>query len=146
MPCLGNWVFSLDRTATLEAYRAVEHGGSEACSCAGCRNFLLARASVFPSSFLTLLDQLGIDAMKDAEVYHNARISPGRHDYGGWFHFVGALHNAGDSPPVYLDEGFSVWMCHASSPRLPSLETKAVVQLEFHAECVPWLLSEPEPS
>lgn len=145
MLTFGDWSYSLDRDATLEAYQVVEHGGSETCECAGCRNFLLARAKVFPASFLALLDQLGIDPLKDSEVYHNGRILPGRHDYGGWFHFVGTLQETGDFPPVYLDEDFSVWMCRASAPRLDSLKSSPVVQLEFHAKSVPWLLSEPEP-
>lgn len=146
MPTFGDCAYSLDRDATVAAYRAVEHGGSKACCCNGCRNFLLARAKVFPASFLALLDQLGVDPLKDGEVYHNARISSGRHDYGGWFHFVGTLHRTGDLPPVYLDEGFSVWICCASAPRLSSLKDLPVVQLGFHAESVPWLLSEPEPT
>ncbi len=121
MPTFDNWTYSLDREATVKAYQAVSHGGAETCDCAGCRNFVLARATVFPVSFLALLDYLGIDCLKDGEAYHNGRISPGRHDYGGWFHFIGTLHETGDFPPAYLDKGFSVWMCRASAPRLSSL-------------------------
>jgi hypothetical protein len=51
----------------------------------------VARARAFPAEFLSLLDQLGIDPCKDAEVYRNARLAPGRHDYGGWYHFIGTL-------------------------------------------------------
>jgi hypothetical protein len=91
-----------------------------------------------------LLGQLGIDPNKDAEVYHNARIAPGRHDYGGWYHFIGTLDETGDWPAVKFGPGFSVSMCPASGPRLPSLEGEQVVQLEFHAEAVPWLLDGPE--
>jgi hypothetical protein len=144
MATFGNWAYSVDRKATIEAYRAVKHGGSMDCECRGCRNFLLARTKVFPTSFLTLLDQLGIDPGKDGEVYHTARLSPGRHLYGGWFHFVGTLDMDGDFPPVYLEERFSVWLSHGSAPRLVSLENLSAVQLEFSAESVPWLLSEPE--
>jgi hypothetical protein len=92
-----------------------------------------------------LLDQLGVDPRKDGEVYHNARLAPGRHDYAGWYHFVGTLDQTGDFPPVSLGNGFTVWMCRAHAPRLPSLKSASVVQLEFHAEAVPWLLDEPEP-
>jgi hypothetical protein len=144
MPSLGDWAYSLDRDATVAAYRVVERGGAETCECAGCRNFVLARTKVFPAPFLIFLDQLGIDPSKDGEVYHVRRISPGRHGYGGWYHFVGSLDETGDFPPVHFDEGFSVWMCGASAPRLISLNDLPVVQLEFSAESVPWLLSEPE--
>jgi hypothetical protein len=103
-----------------------------------------ARTRAFPDKFLTFLDQFGIDPLKDAEVYHNARLAPGRHDYGGWYHFIGALEEAGDFPFVDLGDGFTAWMRRASAPRLQSLESASVVQIEFHAETVPWLLDEPE--
>ncbi len=144
MPTFGEWDYSLDRDATVAAYRAAVEGGSISCGCAGCRNFLLARATVFPPKFLELLDQLGVDPLKDGEVYQNARLSPGRHDYGGWFHFVGKLNKTGDFTPIRFTENFSVWMCEPSAPRLASLEKHQVVQLEFHCDSVPWLLDETE--
>ena len=45
----------------------------------------------------TDLDDRG---QKDAEAYHNARLAPGRHDYGGWYHFVGQLTVDGDFAAV----------------------------------------------
>jgi len=99
---------------------------------------------VFPGEFLALMDRLGIDPLKDGEVSHIARLAPGRHHYRGWYHFVGTLEETGDFPPVDLGVGFAVWMCHASAPCLRSLRGLPVVQLEFHAESVPWLLDEEE--
>ncbi|MBC8037637.1 MAG: hypothetical protein H7X89_10525 [Rhizobiales bacterium] len=104
----------------------------------------MALPKVYPAPFLALLDELGIDPRKDGEVFHYNRNSPGQHSYGGWFHFVGTLDRTGDFPPVDLAEGFSALMCRASAPRLAPLENLSVVQLEFHAETLPWLLSEPE--
>jgi hypothetical protein len=144
MSSFGQWQYTADRDATILAYGRTERGGADTCDCVDCRNFRVARADAFPAEFLALLDKLGIDPRKDAEVYHNARLAPGRHDYGGWYHFVGSLDQTGDFPPVDLGDGFSVWMCHASAPRLPSLEGMQVVQVKFHAEAVPWLLDEPE--
>ena len=144
MSSFGEWKYTADRDATIIAYGRAERGGADTCDCANCRNFRVARARVFPNEFLTLLDRLGIDPVKDAEVYHNARLAPGRHDYGGWYHFMGTLDEAGDFPPVALGEGFTAWMCRASAPRLQGLEGAPVVQLEFQAETVPWLLDEPE--
>ncbi|MGD2132444.1 MAG: hypothetical protein PVI23_06585 [Maricaulaceae bacterium] len=145
MAKLGDWEFSANRYETIKAYEAVANGGSESCDCSACRNFVPARETVFPSSFLTLLDKLGIDPSKDGEIYHVARMSPGLHEYAGWYHFVGSLNQSGDFAPAYLEEGFSVWMSRPNAPRLPSLKEKPVVQLEFRSESVPWLLSEPEP-
>jgi hypothetical protein len=145
MPNFGQWKYSADRDATINAYRQMKRGGVDTCDCPTCRNFRVARERVFPEAFLRLLDELGIDPLKDSEVYHNARLSPGRHDYGGWYHFIGTLDETGDFPVVQLGDGFTAWMCRASAPRLARLEKVPTVQLEFHAERVPWLLNEPEP-
>lgn len=141
----GEWRYTVDRDATILAYDRAERGGADTCDCAYCRNFRIARPHVFPEKFLRLLDQLGINPLKDGEVYHNGLLAPGRHDYCGWYHFIGTLVETGDFPVVQLGEGFTVWMCHASAPRLESLKDTSAVQLEFHAETVPWLLDEPEP-
>lgn len=144
MSDLDEWKYRADREATVLAYDRTERGGSDTCDCAGCRNFRAARTECFPPEFIAFLGQLGIDPSKDAEVHHNGRIAPGRHDYGGWYHFIGLLDEIDQSPSVKLGPGFSVSMCPASAPRLPSLRGEQVVQLEFHAEAVPWRLDEPE--
>jgi len=146
MPVFGQWKYTVDRDRTILAYSRAERGWIDQCGCAPCRNFRVARACTFPAEFLTLLDQLGIDPRKEAEVYHNARLAPGRHDYGGWYHFLGTLDETGDFPVVKLGEGFTVWMCRAAAPRLPTLKGLPAVQVEFHADAVPWLLDEPEPA
>jgi hypothetical protein len=110
----------------------------------GVQEFQISASAGVPAEFLALLDRLGIDPLKDGEVSHIARLAPGRHIYGGWYHFVGTLEETGDFPPVDLGVGFAVWMCHASAPRLRSLQGIPVVQLEFHNKSVPWLLDEEE--
>lgn len=144
MPAFGRWKYTVDREATAQAYHRMPHGAADDCGCVNCRNFTAARAAVFPAEFRALADQLGIDLFKDAEVYRNAKLESGLHDYGGWFHFVGTLDETGDFPPVVFAPGFSSWMCQAYAPRLSALDGMQVVQLEFQAECVPWLLDEPE--
>lgn len=144
MPNFGRWRFSLDRDATIEAYRRAECGHVDKCGCIWCRNFRLARDRSFSPEFLALLDQLGIDPRKDGEIYHNGRLAPGRHNYAGWYHFIGTLDETGDFPAVEFGTGFTAWMCEASAPRLESLKGLPVVQLEFQSELVPWLLDEPE--
>jgi hypothetical protein len=142
----GQWKYGVDRDATIVAYGKAELGGADTCTCIYCRNFRIARSQTFPSEFLKLLNELGIDSCKDAEVYHNAQLSPGMHFYAGWYHFVGTLEETGDFPTVDFGGGFSAWLRHASAPRLSSLEGVRVVQLEFTANAVPWLLDEPEPT
>jgi hypothetical protein len=99
---------------------------------------------VFPKAFLEFLASVGVDPLKDAEIYHNARLSPGHHDYGGWFHFVGRLKVDDDFGAVDFGAGFTAWLCKASAPGLNTFKGLPVVQLEFHSEAVPWVLSEPE--
>jgi hypothetical protein len=130
----------------MRAYRQAERGGADTCDCIWCRNFRKARATIFPPEFLALLEQLGIDPNKEAEAYHCAQLPPGRHDYGGWCHFVGTIEQTEDARPVQLAAGFTAWMSAAYAPRLPSLEGLPVVQLVFSSETVPWLLEEAEPS
>src|SRR5437867_2740993 len=145
MATLGSWEYTCDRSATMKAYSRANRGGSDTCSCNTCRNFDVARDTVFPPTSLSLVESLGIDPAKDGEVYHNALIEQGRHGYGGWFHFVGTLDKDGDFAPVEFADGFVAWMQRASAPALSSLEGQPLVQLEFNSERVPWVLHEPEP-
>ncbi len=111
MAVFGQWQFEFDPKATQAAYARVDHGGSERCICNGCRNFVVARSHVFPRDFLELLTTLGVDPLKDGEAYHNARLAPGRHDYAGWYHFVGQLTVDGDFGEVNFGGGFTASLC-----------------------------------
>jgi len=144
MASFGKWRYTCDRAATAEVYGRASLGYSSQCTCNGCRNFVAARAEAFPPALLSLLTTLGIDPAKDGEVYHNGRLSPGKHHYGGWFHFIGTLDESGDFPPVELGAGFTVHLCQKSAPSLPELKGLPLVQLEFIASSVPWRLNEPE--
>jgi hypothetical protein len=99
---------------------------------------------VFALAFLSLQATLGIDPATDGEVYHNGRLAPGKHHYGGWFHFVGTLDETGDFPPVKFGQDLAVMLCQKSAPGFPELRDLPLVQLEFVASAVPWRLSEPE--
>ena len=137
METFGLWEFTCDRPATVEAYSRAEAGGSDTCPCNTCRNFAVVREEVFPGVFRSLLESLGIDPRKDAEVYHNARIAPGRHDYGGWFHFIGTLEKDGDFPLVEMAEGFYVWLRRAGAPTLSSLrDTRSSSSNSTHRGCL----------
>jgi hypothetical protein len=143
MAVFGEWEFSCDRQATVDAYAGATRGDSERCSCNGCRNFVAARSQVFPKAFIEFLDSLGIDSRKDGEVYHNAQLPSGLHDYGGWFHFVGTPNKTGDFPIIESVPGFSVWLCKSSAPPLKALAGLPLVEVQFHTEMVPWMLDEP---
>ena len=144
MTSFGRWQYTCDRAATAAAYARAAVGYTESCSCNGCRNFVAARENAFPPSFVELLSVLGIDPSKDAEIYHTAQMSPGKHLYGGWFHFVGSLDATGDFPPVVMGEGFTAWMCSGANLCLDELRNLPLVQLEFSVYAVPWCLNEEE--
>ena len=111
----------------------------------GCCNFAAARHLVYPPAFLSFLQSLGIDFRKDGEAYHNGRLAPGRHDYGGWFHFVGSLQKTGDFPVVPMSKNFEAWLVGSKgAPSLASLKGLPLVEVGFHASAVPWVLNEPE--
>jgi hypothetical protein len=141
----GEWEFTCDALATREAYALAEAGGSDTCACAYCRNFRLVRDRVYPAAFVAFLGSLGMDPRKDGEVYHNGEIESGKHHYAGWFHFVGTLQKTGDFPMVEMAAGFKASLCRKSAPELTSLKGLSLVQMEFQAEAVPWVLAEVAP-
>ena len=59
-----------------------------------CRNFIAQRDTLYPESFRVLLDQLGIDAEKEGEVYEYGTDLPT--PYGGWFYLAGELIEPGE--------------------------------------------------
>jgi len=120
-------------------------GGADTCTCVWCRNFVQVRERAYPPRFLAFLESVGIDPLKDGEVYHNGEMQPGAHYYGGWFHFVGALETTGDFATVDLGPGFRAYLCRKSAPELVALEGLGLVQVEFQAEGVPWVLEEASP-
>jgi hypothetical protein len=105
----------------------------------------VARDQIFPARFVEYLNTLGIDPTKDGEVYNAGQIAPGRHHYGGWYHFIGTLDTTGDFAPVDFGNGFTAWLCVAHAPRVSTLSDRSVVQVEFWTDRVPWMLEDTEP-
>ena len=136
MESLGQWRYAVDRAATQAAYAVAPLYD---CQCIWCRNFALAQTSVFPPEFLALLNQLGIDPLKLAEVYE----AGGR--YCGWHHYVGEIE-LGDSGggTLELAPEFSVFM-GPSRGEPSTINAEKLVLLEFYTNNVPWLLDEPDP-
>ncbi len=111
-----------------------------------CRNYVLVRDRVLPSSFVSFLRGVGVNPIKEAEAYHLTAAAPREHQYGGWFHFVGNLTKTGDLPVVEFAPGFKVWLCRSEAPHLPALDGLPLVQVEFLAQSVPWVTEDPEPT
>jgi hypothetical protein len=91
---LGDQIIRYDHLRTRAAYAVIENGSAERCGCPYCRNFIAQRDTLYPESFRVLLDQLGIDAEKEGEVYEYGTDLPT--PYGGWFYLAGELIEPGE--------------------------------------------------
>ncbi len=142
-----------DPQATRQAYAQRATGSPEECGCLHCRNFAAARRQTYPEQALNLFTKLGINANREAEIYHNGQLPSGLHYYGGWFHFVGEFlpgiadqqDNHEDNHEfefVSLSEHFQIAVTSRVHLIPSSFEGLPLVQLEFLAE-VPWVISEP---
>jgi hypothetical protein len=146
------WVLLADPERTAEAYRAIERSAAEVCGCDPCRNFLAQHEGIYPPDVRELFARLGMDWQREAEVYHMARVGPGRHHYGGWLHFVGDLKSGEDSKTA-LEDGatrvsfeeitpaFAIAFTRAPDLVAPSFGRLPVLQLEFAVE-LPWVLGD----
>jgi len=168
------WELESDTESTRRAYSAVT-GGAESCSEEVCQNFAQARREAYPPEALALFKALGIDFRKEAETFHNMRVSRdmvqvwraagrpttdslvGLHHHAGWFHFVGRVLDGPDCfTPLKRGKGWSVEL-EAITDRfsLGFSGTHAVLVRDpfkrkpvVQAEfeaMVPWVLQAPEP-
>lgn len=149
------WELDCDPTATARIYSQLTSGAPERCGCAPCRNFAAVRKQVYPESVLRLFEELGIAFDREAEVYHNCRIEPGKHNYGGWLHFIGTIAAGSDasrqmSPNAWtfdledVTDRFKLGFTRRLGLVNKLFQESPVVQLEFQA-IVPWVLAESEP-
>ncbi len=150
----GRWEIECDPEATRKAYALVLRSGPEECGCAPCRNFMAARAQVYPAEVLALFEKLGVSPDREVEIYHMARLTPGQHFYGGWFHFVGSILSGADAwkqvaenlwqPDLEkLNENFSLGFSSRVALVRPPFAGVPLVQLEFTAK-VPRVLAATE--
>jgi hypothetical protein len=77
LPSFSDWEFTVDRIATDAAYARAERGGSDECTCSGCRNFVAVRDKVYPSTFGTFLKFLGMDSRKRRRGVPQRSARPG---------------------------------------------------------------------
>ena len=133
MAALGQWEFTNDRAATERAHAQTS------------RNYAAARERLLPDAFVSFLRSVGVDPTKEGEAYHLVQVAPGKHHYGGWYHFVGGLQKTGDFPKIEAAPGFKFFLCRVHAPHLDALNGFNLVEVGFEAETVPWVINEPEP-
>jgi hypothetical protein len=93
---VGDQLIRYDRAMTVKAYEGMTQGGADECTCSFCRNFKQNRAKAYPRSFLSLLEQLGIDRNKEGEVYEVYTDEKGKCNFGGWFFLTGQILESGE--------------------------------------------------
>ncbi len=149
---LARWTIEYDPEATKAAFAQATRGSPESCGCRDCRNFVAVRQVAYPEQALALFAQLGINPMREAEVYYNGPLSSGLHSYGGWFHFAGTLLPSNKiASPAEEDTrrpNFQALTSHfqfavsANTSLVPSVfRALPLLQLEFTTE-IPWVLEE----
>jgi hypothetical protein len=69
----GDQTVRYDREATAAIYGTLEHGDADECGCIYCKNFAVQRDLVYPASFKSVLEQLGIDFNKEGEIFEYDR-------------------------------------------------------------------------
>ncbi len=153
---LGHYALDADPAATCAAYLPLDTAET-GCSCQGCRNYAaLVAKGLLPEPLRALLDTLGIDAAKPAEVFVYTRNPDGTLLYSGFYHLVGTLLE-GETPwtPTTPDGTVLRWdeervipladnLQVAFSPDILMLEESfpsPVVQLELEGS-LPWVLDE----
>jgi hypothetical protein len=153
---VARWQIEYDPDAARACYARVAQGSQVTCSCGDCRNFAAALERAFPLAAKVVLDQLGIDHTKPAEVYTTGRVDSGLHQYGGWFHFIGRIESGADAWRQVDKEGksftgelepfadhFQLGLTSRVALLPEPFQGKSVVQLEFETH-IPWVLAEPQ--
>jgi len=152
----ARWELDYDPSTTRGLYSKLTSGAPEDCGCPPCRNFAASRKQLYPAQVLDLFDELGIAFDREAEIYHTHRVEPGKHHYGGWFHFVGRIVDGADASRQIastawtfdlekVGESFELGFTHRLGLLPSTFRSLPIVQLEFQAT-IPWVLSEPEPT
>jgi hypothetical protein len=162
---VSRWVVAVDLDATRAAFAelAASDVPETGCDCGHCRNFAASFPAPYPPEALELLKQLGMDARYPSEVVYYCRTEnqPGRHFYGGWFHFVGEILEGQAMPEKGYDrldehgnwvrafeplgEHFKMFFTTSPLPLWKVFNGRPVVALEFETTVVPWVLDEHAP-
>ena len=88
-----NWSVRYNAEKTAMLYHQIDFGCAESCTCEYCREFIKKRQKLFPRDFISILECLGINPVKEMEVFFVNDNGQAGQCYKGWFHFVGFLKN-----------------------------------------------------
>jgi hypothetical protein len=142
---IGGSAFEVDADATRAAYARIARGDAETCACSRCRNYVAVRDRALPPGVRGILEALGVDVAKEADVMDLGPASDGGTRVVVTFHAVG--RPAGGEAPaaswapetgVQVSLGAGDW--HAAPEFRGQPLLLASVELS-----TPWVLSEPHP-
>lgn len=136
---IAGWTVLADLERTRETYSEIELGGSRKCNCEGCRNFQLVRTRAFPPEVIQFFEAVGIDILKDAEVYEYGEVKTDIHSYGGEYYFLGKIINQ-PSGEVLLRPGFRVAIATPTPLMPPQFHRDESLCFLFEAE-LPWVIN-----
>ena len=154
-----NYDVDIDVEATRKAHSRLPRT-SEKCGCAGCRNFTLAIGDALGEGGRRFFTSVGIDdPAKATESYVNFAQKDETLCYGGWYHLCGRIERRVEAvPDVTAAEWGEASVLHVGSRldvsfrdgediigREAAFGDAAIVQMEFVAEAVPWVLDGPNP-
>ena len=153
-----NFSVEIDAEATRRAYEVLPRT-DEGCSCDGCQNFPLAIGKALSEEGRRLFESMGVDPAKATEAYVNCARDEGTIFYGAWYHLFGRIRRRFEAVP---DATSAEWgearerrvgeRAHISFVdgrkiigREAAFGDAAIVQMEFVAEAVPWVMGGPNP-
>lgn len=166
-----DWQLITDREATRNAYSILAETDKK-CTCSACQNFWQVGKVIFPPDVIKLFELLGVTWRFPVEIHHNCQLSPGKHNYGGWYHFVGSFKGEESNkriptkmkrleftpwPKITTIESYNIRLKSVNedfqigfSNRLACVSSAFkgldIVQCDFNVNNVPWELAEEEPT
>jgi hypothetical protein len=131
---IHKWEIEYDKEITANIYSDYVYE----CNCAYCRNFLATYNSL-PADYFELLNNLGIDPSKPADIIEFTKNKDGTHLYEWWFHLAGNLISTCDIQTKFNKQIDIIITDHNDLVAMTFPDS--VIQINFWSN-LPWVLEE----
>jgi hypothetical protein len=125
---IGPFRIWYDHDANTEIYSKIATSGPAECNCDGCAAFIAMRETLYPPEFKKLLESLGVEYTKEAEVVSYS--IPGHAPLEGWYNFVGRVE-LGEETLYNLTDNFQVHVSNGGLLAPPEFNGYPLVKLEW---------------
>lgn len=88
---INDWIVQYDPDKTSQIYKKIERGYSGYCSCQICKHYSQYRNKYIPEDLGYLIEELGIDITKEAEVSFSGDKTIFQGYFTIFFHFIGSV-------------------------------------------------------